>query len=1571
MLKRKLLALFLVSLMLMPRISPAYVRAEETGETANYKFMLEVSSKNGEDTGSVSAIVDEDFKASVKTHGDAVNTGNVTVAVSLNNVSSLHISGTRSYSRTFNFTGTQETVPMTKVQGILNALCDKDVTFKTGETSVKYRMEGTDGNYSITPGQKEDASAVWHAIVNDENMSSTVQDKDDSYFVLANGSWIKASDKALEFQTEDDLRLDNLNNLGAVYTAIRAALQLVKTDTAREDVTVFLKKGTALALGSSVLTLLKDTTIVITGISAEDFAADLEKLRAMDVSETDSTELMRQLLSLAAKYTNAAENLTVTFEFETHEYGEPVWNWADDCKTAEAVFTCSVCGEKVTIPAEVTAQGSEGELTYTAVVTDPNGKEWTDTKTVKAETDDFKFRVVVSSQDGGKTGSVSGTVYGDYTGILIIDKGTVNTSNAAVDVFMQNVASLGVTGLRSYHRAFTFSGTQKSVDLKVVANLFQKIDGAKIRGICEDKSVVYTVEASDDGYYYAAKPESQEKASAVWHAIVNEEHITASQKTDEDSYLLIKNGFTLETGSAKLAFEEDYDKDLRIDDLGNLSGLNAAIREALRLSTDETSIGDQVVIHLPKGTELALGSSKAVLNECVTITITGDAIDSGSLTEKLTALRDDLGEGTEDWMKLFLSVFDMALNMVAESEEITVQFDFGHIYGEEPVWNWAADYSKATAVFACEICGEAKELEAEIKKTEQAPDCETAGKTVYTATVTFGEETYTDTKETETPATGHEWGPVSFEWAEDYTKAVAKAVCRKNESHMWEKTVEAAVEEDDNGNVTFTVTVTGPDGKTYTDSKLVENYKFRVKVSSTNSSGENNAVTGTVYANYKAELLIDKGNVNSGNALLELFMKNVASLGVTDARYYRYPFNFGEGKDVSLALIADLFKPIDNSTVIVKCDDNNVAYTVTMTDKEGYAYQAVPNKTERASAVWHAIVNNENLESGTKADDDSYLVLGNGSSLQIGSKILRFDEAYEGNLKLDQFDDLSGLEEEIRKALVLQDAEETQDAIVIRLAEGTELAVGQSYVKLTQCVKITITGTGLDTGRLGEKLEELKDAELNGAEAWIRTMMDILKSGIEMAGGEVTTIEFAFGHEWELSGWTWAEDYSEATALFICKNDKAHTSEEKATITKKVTEATCEEGGKTVYTATVTFDGETFTDTKEETTEALGHDYGDPIWTWAEDYSSATATFVCKNDASHTVVRTTTEIVVETDKDGNYTFTATVTDPEGKAVSDTRTEERNFYRAYGKTRYQTSLVIAEEYKKVLGVELFESVVVATGENFPDALTGSYLAIAKNAPIILVNTKKAASIKEVSDYIKKNLKKDGTVYILGGDAAVSMDMEAALENLTVKRISGSNRYNTNLEILKEVGFKAGEELLITTGTNYPDSLSASSTGKAIMIVSEALKQTQKDFLAGFGGDIKITILGGDNAVSEDLALELAEYTNSGIDRVSGATRYETSTKIAEKYFGRVNTVILAYAANFPDALCAGPLGYALGAPVLMTKTGRIQAADEYTADKYLFTGYVLGGSILIDDDSAVQIFNIESAEQIKVINTLPE
>ncbi|MBR0200728.1 MAG: S8 family serine peptidase, partial [Oscillospiraceae bacterium] len=67
---------------------------------------------------------------------------------------------------------------------------------------------------------------------------------------------------------------------------------------------------------------------------------------------------------------------------------------------------------------------------------------------------------------------------------------------------------------------------------------------------------------------------------------------------------------------------------------------------------------------------------------------------------------------------------------------------------------------------------------------------------------------------------------------------------------------------------------------------------------------------------------------------------------------------------------------------------------------------------------------------------------------------------------------------------------------------------------------------------------------------------------------------------------------------------------------------------------------------------AEGHDWGEPSWTWAADYSDAEATFVCKNDASHTET-VVAEVSSET-VDGVTTYTATVFF-QGRAYTDTRT----------------------------------------------------------------------------------------------------------------------------------------------------------------------------------------------------------------------------------------------------------------------------------------------------------------------------
>ena len=93
-----------------------------------------------------------------------------------------------------------------------------------------------------------------------------------------------------------------------------------------------------------------------------------------------------------------------------------------------------------------------------------------------------------------------------------------------------------------------------------------------------------------------------------------------------------------------------------------------------------------------------------------------------------------------------------------------------------------------------------------------------------------------------------------------------------------------------------------------------------------------------------------------------------------------------------------------------------------------------------------------------------------------------------------------------------------------------------------------------------------------------------------------------------------------------------------------VTDPTCTEGGYTTYTCSRC--GDSYI---ADETAALGHKWGKPIWTWAEDYSTAEAKFVCEKDESH-VENVEAEVTVEI-KSG-YVYTATVTGPDGESYSD-------------------------------------------------------------------------------------------------------------------------------------------------------------------------------------------------------------------------------------------------------------------------------------------------------------------------------
>ena len=359
-------------------------------------------------------------------------------------------------------------------------------------------------------------------------------------------------------------------------------------------------------------------------------------------------------------------------------------------------------------------------------------------------------------------------------------------------------------------------------------------------------------------------------------------------------------------------------------------------------------------------------------------------------------------------------------------------------------------------------------------------------------------------------------------------------------------------------------------------------------------------------------------------------------------------------------------------------------------------------------------------------------------------------------------------------------------------------------------------------------------------------------------------------------------------------------------------------------------------------------------------------------DSSDTMVKNCTYWVSKTNglmSKGNYTFdkqgrlvingkvvkpaTTPETTPEEEQVPETDPGTYGaVVRIYGRTRYQTSLAIADTLKETLNIDKFNTVVIATGDNYPDALSGAYLAAKKDAPILMANQRYA---DELRAYIRENLEIGGTIYMLGGANVLPDEIIEGLEGYNVKRLAGSSRYDTNLEILKEAEVK-DEDILVCTGLEFADSLSASATGKPILLVKNALTDKQKEFLETVQGN-KFYIIGSESAVSKSIETSIRAY--GATERVGGKNRYETSVLVAEKFFDQPETAVVAYAYNFPDGLCGGPLAMSMGAPLILTKTNAETAAANYMKAYGIKAGAVLGSSSLITDDATRKVFGLDA------------
>lgn len=238
-----------------------------------------------------------------------------------------------------------------------------------------------------------------------------------------------------------------------------------------------------------------------------------------------------------------------------------------------------------------------------------------------------------------------------------------------------------------------------------------------------------------------------------------------------------------------------------------------------------------------------------------------------------------------------------------------------------------------------------------------------------------------------------------------------------------------------------------------------------------------------------------------------------------------------------------------------------------------------------------------------------------------------------------------------------------------------------------------------------------------------------------------------------------------------------------------------------------------------------------------------------------------------------------------------------------------------------------------------------------APLLLVR-QNAIPAPTVQELLRLNPQR---IKVLGGAAAVGDPVITQLREFTgnVTRLSGADRYATAAAISRSSHPAGADTVFIASGRSLPDALSAGPAaaglgGPVLLTQPNGIPAATATELARLDPS-RVIVLGGPVAVSDAVVAQLTAQFGT-VERIAGATRYETSVAISQRFFpaNGGGTVYVATGSDFPDALAASAVAGGTGSPILLVPgQGTLPAA---VAAELLRLGpaevVVLGGPVAV-------------------------
>ena len=484
----------------------------------------------------------------------------------------------------------------------------------------------------------------------------------------------------------------------------------------------------------------------------------------------------------------------------------------------------------------------------------------------------------------------------------------------------------------------------------------------------------------------------------------------------------------------------------------------------------------------------------------------------------------------------------------------------GHNWSD-PEWTWSGNYSAAAATFTClNDPSHTETVNAVVTILSSSATCTEPGNTEYKAELSFNENVYTDSQSVSGEALGHDWTVSEWIWSDDYTSVTAYFVCSRDPSHTHEVTeTEIVINE-----VTATCE---KEGKT----------------------------------EYSVEIAFD-GNTYSDTA--------VVTIPATGHNWGEPEWTWSEDSSEAAATFTCLNDPSHTETLAAEVTIVDTTATCTAPGETGFMAKVTFNgkdHTDKQTIINGALGHDWTVSEWIWSDDHTsvtaYFVCSRDPS--------HTDSVTATDIDINEVSATCEKDGKTEYSVeIVFDGNTYSDTAVVTLPATGHNWSAPEWTWSEDSSEAAATFTCLNdpshTETLAAEVTIVDTTATCTMPGETGFMAKVTFNGKDHTDKQ-TVINEALGHDWTVSEWIWSDDYTSVTAKFVCSRDNSHTRAVSGQIKEDVIKpVSCTEDGESTFTATVSLDGENYTDQKASVViKAEGHVFSenwsfDDVYHWHE-----------------------------------------------------------------------------------------------------------------------------------------------------------------------------------------------------------------------------------------------------------------------------------------------------------------------------------------------------------------------------------